>query len=67
MNCYNMTKEQLKEAYNALNDRYLALKSQNLKLNMARGKPGADQLDLVSDILGLVLLLRLIYQLFRIM
>lgn len=52
MNCYAMTKEQLKEAYSALNDRYLALKSQNLKLNMARGKPGADQLDLVSDILG---------------
>ena len=34
-----------------LKDKYEALKAKELKLNMARGKPGKEQLDLVSDIL----------------
>ena len=31
-----------------------ALKAQELKLNMARGKPGKEQLDLVSDLLTIL-------------
>jgi len=34
-----------------LKDKYEALKAKEMKLNMARGKPGKEQLDLVSDIL----------------
>lgn len=47
-----MSKEKLQEEYQLLNDRFASCKAQNLKLNMARGKPGAGQLDVVSDILG---------------
>ena len=48
----NMSNAQLQEQYKLLSDHFATCKSQNLKLNMARGKPGAGQLDLVSDILG---------------
>lgn len=46
------TKEELQAEYNAVNAKFASCKAQNLKLNMARGKPGAEQLDIVSDILG---------------
>ena len=52
MNYLTMSKEQQQQAYAALTDHYAACKAQNLKLNMARGKPSAKQLDTVSDILG---------------
>lgn len=45
------TPEQLQEAYERELARFEDLKSKGLKLNMARGKPGTDQLDQVSDIL----------------
>ena len=45
------TKEQLQAEYAAVSAKFAACKEQNLKLNMARGKPGAEQLDIVSDIL----------------
>lgn len=51
MSYLSMSKAELQEEYKRLSDHYANCKSQNLKLNMARGKPGADQLDLVSDIL----------------
>lgn len=35
----------------ALQDEFTKVKAKNLRLNMARGKPSAAQLDLVSDIL----------------
>ena len=44
-----MTAEELKAEQKALESRYDAFKAKNLKLDMSRGKPGADQLDLSSD------------------
>ena len=45
------TKEELAAEKTAVAAHFDALKAQALKLNMARGKPGKEQLDLVSDIL----------------
>ena len=47
----NMTTAEMKTAYEAALAEFASWKSKNLKLNMARGKPSAAQLDLVSDIL----------------
>lgn len=52
MTYLEMTKEQLEKEYALQMERFASYKEQNLKLNMARGKPGADQLDKISDILG---------------
>ncbi len=51
MNYQEMNSTQLKDEYSQLLKHYDACKAQNLKLNMARGKPSKKQLDLVSDIL----------------
>lgn len=51
MKYLNMTKEQLQAHYDAVYAHFLSCKEQKLKLNMARGKPAASQLDLVNDIL----------------
>lgn len=48
------TPEELKQELSFTRDHYEALKSQGLKLNMARGKPGKAQLDMVSDILSIL-------------
>ena len=48
---HSMTPDQLAAEYANANAHYEACKAQNLKLNMARGKPSKKQLDLVSDIL----------------
>ena len=37
-----------------LESRYAAMKARGLALNMARGKPGADQLDLSTPMLGIL-------------
>lgn len=51
--CYSkMTKEELQKEHQKICDHFTNCKAQNLKLNMARGKPGASQLDLVSDMLS---------------
>ena len=42
---------ELKAEYNLVQTHYQDLCGQSLKLNMARGKPGKDQLDMVSDLL----------------
>lgn len=42
---------ELESEYGSVKEKYDKLKSKGLKLNMARGKPGKAQLDLVSDIL----------------
>ena len=43
---HSMNPNQLSAEYANVNAHYEACKAQNLKLNMARGKPGADQLRL---------------------
>lgn len=50
----NMTASQRQEEYRGLKKAFASLKDRNLKLNMARGKPGKEQLDLVSDLLELM-------------
>ena len=47
----SMNTDQLRSAYAAESEKFDACKAQNLKLNMARGKPSKAQLDLVSDIM----------------
>ena len=47
----NMNKDELSSELVALLAQYDALKSQNLALDLSRGKPGKDQLDLVEDML----------------
>ena len=49
-----MTAEERKTEYARLQKEFEALKAQGLSLNMARGKPGNAQLDLVSDIFELM-------------
>ena len=46
-----MTLEELESEKEAVAAEYETLKALGLKLNMARGKPGREQLDLVSDML----------------
>jgi len=46
-----MTPAERKAEYEAVCAAYEEVKKKNLKLNMARGKPGREQLDLVSGIL----------------
>ena len=54
MSYITMTKEELQKEYALQTERFDACKALNLKLNMARGKPGADQLDLISDMLAIL-------------
>ena len=55
MPCYSsMNKEELRKEYELVKAKYEACKSQELKLNMARGKPSRMQLDMVSDILNVL-------------
>ncbi len=49
---YNtLSAQELQQEYNEVSSHFRSLKDRALKLNMARGKPGKEQLDLVSDIL----------------
>ena len=54
MSYLTMSKEELQAEYCALNTHFASCKEQNLKLNMARGKPGTEQLDLVMDIFSVL-------------
>ena len=47
----DMNKEALASELATLQTQYDALKSQNLALDLSRGKPGREQLDLVDDML----------------
>ena len=47
-----MTREELQTEYKTVSAEFQRLKNQGLKLNMARGKPGKLQLDMVSDLFG---------------
>lgn len=49
-----LSREELQAALAAETKEFEKLKALGLKLNMARGKPGKQQLDLVSDIFGAI-------------
>ena len=49
-----MTAQERRAEYAKVSREYEELKARGLKLNMARGKPGKAQLDLVSDIFSLM-------------
>ena len=49
-----MSKEQLTALKNELTAKYDEVKNQGLSLDMSRGKPGADQLDLTVDMLNVM-------------
>lgn len=50
MICYNaLSKDELKNEIEVLENRYNAFKEQNLKLDMTRGKPCSEQLDISMD------------------
>ena len=48
-----MTKAELTEERKIVQEKYDLLKGIGLSLNMARGKPGKEQLDMVSDIMDI--------------
>lgn len=48
-----MSREELLAEQSALQERYHAFKQKELRLDMSRGKPGADQLDLSMDLLNM--------------
>ena len=50
----NMSKDQLEQELSTQTAHLTACKEQNLKLNMARGKPAKQQRDAVSDILSVI-------------
>ena len=49
-----LTAEQRKAEFEKVSAEFEAWKAKGLKLNMARGRPGKEQLDLVSDILSVM-------------
>ena len=49
-----MNKEALEKEFQTVKAQFEACKAQNLKLNMARGKPAKQQLDIVNDIFAVL-------------
>lgn len=49
-----MSKEELVSLKNQLTEKFEEIKNQGLSLDMSRGKPGADQLDLTVDMLNVL-------------
>ena len=54
MEYQSMSREELCKEKSLLEARYRAFQGQGLKLNMARGKPAVDQLDLSMDMLDVL-------------
>ena len=54
MNYLNLTKEDATNEHAKLFKEYIELKSRGLKLDMSRGKPGKDQLDITMGMLGVI-------------
>ena len=51
MNYSQMTVAQLQNEKKQLEEAYIALKNNNLSLDLSRGKPGREQLDLMTGML----------------
>jgi hypothetical protein len=49
-----MTKQELMAQHAALKEAFQECKAKNLKLDMSRGRPAKEQLDMISDILTAV-------------
>ena len=49
-----MTKDELMQELTAVEAQYKELQAKGLNLNISRGKPGKEQLDIVTDMLGVV-------------
>ena len=47
-----LSSDQLRVIYDSLKQEYEAFQARDLKLDMSRGKPGADQLDLSQGLIG---------------
>lgn len=56
MNIQNLSREQLQERLAALTEKYNEYKAMGLKLDMSRGKPGAEQIELSHEMLDPALL-----------
>ncbi len=56
MKIQNLSREQLQERLATLTEEYNSYKAMGLKLDMSRGKPGADQLEITNDMLDPALL-----------
>lgn len=56
MNIQNLSREQLSERLAVLTKEYNSYKEMGLTLDMSRGKPGADQLELTNEMLDPALL-----------
>lgn len=56
MNIQSLSREQLQERLAVLMEKYNEYKSMGLALDMSRGKPGADQLEITNDMLDPALL-----------
>ena len=54
MNYSQMTKDELKSLKVSLENEYAQLKAQGLALDLSRGKPGQEQLDLVTGMLDCI-------------
>lgn len=50
----SMNKEELEKAKEKCSLEYNSYKEQNLKLDLSRGKPGGEQLDILAGILGVI-------------
>lgn len=53
-NYLNVPDEELRKIYDELRGKYKSFQSEGLKLNMARGKPSSEQLDLSLDMLDVL-------------
>lgn len=53
-NLQSLSEAELKELYQTLDEKYEGYKSQKLALNMARGKPSLEQLNLSMDMLQIL-------------
>ena len=49
-----LNKQELEQEFKLIKEKFEACKAQNLKLNMARGKPSKMQIDAVSDVLDVL-------------